>query len=93
MSPTKKAKDTKTQPFRIGHTELHTADCLDWLGNRAEKSIAAVVTDPPTACTNTATSTSRNCVPARAACGANPPPSTATSAHHCLVSPPCLHPT
>jgi site-specific DNA-methyltransferase (adenine-specific) len=47
MSPTKKAKDTKTQPFRIGHTELHTADCLDWLGNRAEKSIAAVVTDPP----------------------------------------------
>ncbi|MGW0454837.1 DNA-methyltransferase [Gordonia sputi] len=40
-------KSAAAQPFRVGNTELHTADCLDWLGNRAEKSIAAVVTDPP----------------------------------------------
>lgn len=92
MSPTKKAKDTKTQPFRIGHTELHTADCLDWLGNRAEKSIAAVVTDPY----GLHEYSDKHLAKLRAGKGGvwrKPPPSTATSAHHCLVSPPCLHPT
>lgn len=33
--------------FRFGQAELHQANCLDWLATRAEKSIHAVVTDPP----------------------------------------------
>lgn len=35
------------RPFVFGRTELHVADCMDWLRNAPEKSIAAVVTDPP----------------------------------------------
>lgn len=37
-----------SQPaFRHGHAELYLADCLTWLKKRAERSITAVVTDPP----------------------------------------------
>lgn len=35
------------KPFAYGHSELHLGDCVDWLRERAEKSISAVVTDPP----------------------------------------------
>lgn len=33
--------------YRHGRAELHHADCLDWLAGRAERSVHAVVTDPP----------------------------------------------
>lgn len=33
--------------FEVGRAELHVTDCLDWLAEAPEKSIAAVVTDPP----------------------------------------------
>jgi site-specific DNA-methyltransferase (adenine-specific) len=33
--------------FRFGQAELHQTNCLTWLGHRSEKSIHAVVTDPP----------------------------------------------
>ncbi|MGQ0844327.1 MAG: DNA-methyltransferase [Sporichthyaceae bacterium] len=35
------------KPFRFGQAELHHDDCIAWLEKRAEKSIHAVVTDPP----------------------------------------------
>ncbi len=35
------------KPFQHGQAELHHSDCLAWLKRRAEKSIHAVVTDPP----------------------------------------------
>lgn len=35
------------RPFEVGRAELHLTDCLDWLRRAPEKSIAAVVTDPP----------------------------------------------
>lgn len=34
-------------PVRIGRSELHHADCFDWLEARENCSIHAVVTDPP----------------------------------------------
>lgn len=34
-------------PFRTGRCELHHADCFDWLEQRDDDSIHAVVTDPP----------------------------------------------
>ncbi|ADU46600.1 DNA-methyltransferase [Intrasporangium calvum] len=34
-------------PFVFGHAELVHTDCLTWLRRRPEKSIHAVVTDPP----------------------------------------------
>lgn len=33
--------------FELGRAQLHVTDCLDWLSGAPEKSIAAVVTDPP----------------------------------------------
>ena len=33
--------------FRFGQTELHQGDCLEWLKTRPQRSIHAVVTDPP----------------------------------------------
>lgn len=33
--------------YAAGDTELFQGDCLDWLRNRGEESITAVVTDPP----------------------------------------------
>lgn len=33
--------------FQCGRATLHAGDCIDWLGKRAERSIHAVVTDPP----------------------------------------------
>ncbi len=33
--------------FEFGQTRLYHADCFDWLADQAEKSIHAVVTDPP----------------------------------------------
>ncbi|WP_043656783.1 DNA-methyltransferase [Cellulosimicrobium cellulans] len=33
--------------FSYGHTELHQSDCLSWLKRQPERSITAVVTDPP----------------------------------------------
>lgn len=38
---------TPAQPFVYGRSELISTDCLAWLKNRPEKSIHAVVTDPP----------------------------------------------
>ena len=35
------------QPFRFGGTTLVHGDCFDWLAARADRSIHAVVTDPP----------------------------------------------
>lgn len=35
------------QPFRFGQATLVHADCFDWLSARADRSIHAVVTDPP----------------------------------------------
>jgi site-specific DNA-methyltransferase (adenine-specific) len=35
------------KPFTHGQAELHHGDCLAWLKRRAEKSVHAVVTDPP----------------------------------------------
>jgi site-specific DNA-methyltransferase (adenine-specific) len=35
------------EPFRTGNTELFNADCFDWLEQREDQSIHAVVTDPP----------------------------------------------
>jgi site-specific DNA-methyltransferase (adenine-specific) len=34
-------------PFSTGRCELHNADCFDWLEQRDDHSIHAVVTDPP----------------------------------------------
>jgi len=34
-------------PFRFRDTELHHADCFEWLRKRKRNSIHAVVTDPP----------------------------------------------
>lgn len=34
-------------PFKVGRAELHVTDCLDWLRYAPERSISAVVTDPP----------------------------------------------
>ena len=36
-----------TEPFRYGQATLRLQDCLTWLSERAERSIHAVVTDPP----------------------------------------------
>lgn len=33
--------------FEHAQAQLHMANCLDWLGGRAERSIHGVVTDPP----------------------------------------------
>lgn len=33
--------------FRCGRSELHQADCFDWLRSRPQNSIHAIVTDPP----------------------------------------------
>jgi DNA modification methylase len=33
--------------FSLGNSLLYRADCFDWLGEQAENSIHAVVTDPP----------------------------------------------
>lgn len=44
------AKSSKNRPgpsFRFRGTELHHADCFDWLRDRKRNSIHAVVTDPP----------------------------------------------
>lgn len=41
------ALNSPPRPFEVGRTELHVTDCLDWLREAPEKSIAAVVTDPP----------------------------------------------
>ncbi|WGJ88285.1 MULTISPECIES: DNA methyltransferase [Gordonia] len=38
---------TPPKPFTYGRAELIRTDCLTWLKGRAEKSIHAVVTDPP----------------------------------------------
>ena len=38
---------TRPKPFSYGRAELISTDCLTWLKDRAEKSIHAVVTDPP----------------------------------------------
>jgi site-specific DNA-methyltransferase (adenine-specific) len=35
------------EPFIIGHCELYNADCFDWIEQREDQSIHAVVTDPP----------------------------------------------
>lgn len=35
------------RPFVFGRAELHVGDCLEWLRQAPEKSISAVVTDPP----------------------------------------------
>jgi site-specific DNA-methyltransferase (adenine-specific) len=37
----------KSRVFTHGRTQLVNIECTDWLGSRAEKSIHAVVTDPP----------------------------------------------
>lgn len=34
-------------PVSFGRATLHHADCFDWLGQQEDKSIHAVVTDPP----------------------------------------------
>ena len=34
-------------PFSFGRATLHHSDCFDWLSQRDERSIHAVVTDPP----------------------------------------------
>ncbi len=34
-------------PVSFGRATLHHADCFDWLGQQADNSIHAVVTDPP----------------------------------------------
>ena len=34
-------------PFSVGRATLYHADCFDWLGQQADNSIQAVVTDPP----------------------------------------------
>ncbi len=36
-----------TEIFEYGQATLLLGDCLTWLGERAERSIHAVVTDPP----------------------------------------------
>ena len=36
-----------TEIFEYGQATLLRADCLTWLGERTERSIHAVVTDPP----------------------------------------------
>lgn len=41
------ATEKAERPFVVGRAELHVADCLEWLSQAPEKSIAAVVTDPP----------------------------------------------
>lgn len=41
------ATDQPDRPFVVGRAELHLGDCLEWLRRAPEKSIAAVVTDPP----------------------------------------------
>lgn len=33
--------------FRFGRADLYQNDCLDWLQQREERSIHAVITDPP----------------------------------------------
>lgn len=38
---------TALEEFTYGRASLHHTDCLAWLQERAEKSIHAVVTDPP----------------------------------------------
>lgn len=35
------------EPVALGRCELHHADCFDWLEQRDDQSIHAVVTDPP----------------------------------------------
>src|SRR5690606_1762151 len=35
------------RPITVGRAELHVMDCLDWLRDAPERSVAAVVTDPP----------------------------------------------
>lgn len=35
------------RPITVGRAELHVIDCLDWLRDAPERSVAAVVTDPP----------------------------------------------
>ena len=34
-------------PFKFGNSTLIHADCFDWIENRAQNSIHAVITDPP----------------------------------------------
>ena len=34
-------------PFSFGRATLHHSDCFDWLSEQADRSIHAVVTDPP----------------------------------------------
>jgi site-specific DNA-methyltransferase (adenine-specific) len=35
------------QPFTFGRAVLHHADCFDWIANRSDNSLHAVITDPP----------------------------------------------
>ncbi|HNS19685.1 MAG TPA: DNA methyltransferase [Sedimentisphaerales bacterium] len=38
---------TRREPFRFGKTLLFHADCFEWVGQLADHSVHAVVTDPP----------------------------------------------
>ncbi len=46
-SPTWFAPAEPALVFRFGQTSLYQNDCIDWLSQRGERSIHAVVTDPP----------------------------------------------
>ncbi len=35
------------EPVRIGRAVLYHADCFDWIGRQGDKTIHAIVTDPP----------------------------------------------
>lgn len=37
----------RAPPFSFGKAVMHHADCFDWIGDQADASIQAVVTDPP----------------------------------------------
>ena len=41
------ALETRSEPFEFGKSMLFHADCFDWLEQREDHSIHAVVTDPP----------------------------------------------
>jgi len=44
---TGRERATAVRPFRFGRAALYRADCLEWLRRQPQRSVHAVVTDPP----------------------------------------------